>query len=105
MTFNSRRLKNSLVLFVVCLLLNSLANYYGTPLYQIQIVSGWVLMILILLLFFYSLRKKLTLLPIGKTSSWLQFHSYAGFLSVLVFFQHLTYRLPNGFFEIIKIPK
>jgi len=101
MSFNRRRLKNSLILIFVSIALNTFAMYFGTPLYRIQIWSGWILLTLILLLFLYSVRKKINLLPIGKASSWLQFHAYAGLLSSLVFLKHTSFQLPTGTFETL----
>ncbi len=99
MTFWNRRLGNSLLLILICILFNGLIKYYGTPLYRIQLWTGWTLFSLMILLFLYGIRKKITLLPIGKVSSWLQFHSYAGLFSVLVFVNHISFRLPSGIFE------
>ena len=100
MTFVQRRIRNSIAVVVVGLFLYALAMHYVTPQYNIQIWSGWLLMTLLFLLFFYSIRKKIILLPIGKSSSWLQLHSYAGFLSLFVFLQHISFQLPNGIFEM-----
>lgn len=99
MTFNARRLKHSILLILACLLFSGMVKYFGTPLYRIQLWTGWTLFILMLLLFAYGIRKKITLLPLGKISNWLQFHCYAGLFSILVFFQHISFQLPNGIFE------
>ena len=99
MTFSDRRIRNSIVLILACLLFIGLIKYFGTPLYRIQLWSGWTLFSLICFLFFYSIRKKITFLPIGKASGWLQFHSYAGLFSMMVFFQHISFKLPSGIFE------
>lgn len=99
MFFSLRRIKNSLLLILACLLFSGIVMYFATPLYRIQLWSGWTLFFVVLLLFLYGIRKKMTLLPLGKISNWLQFHCYAGLFSVFVFFQHMSFQLPNGIFE------
>ena len=41
------------------------------------------------------------MLPLGKVAWWLQCHAYLGLISMVIFVQHLNFRLPNGIFEII----
>lgn len=62
--------------------------------------SGWILLGLMLFLTCYNLRKKLSFLPLGKSSTWLQLHLYAGFLSALFFFIHTGFKLPQGQLEL-----
>ncbi|HWE94891.1 MAG TPA: hypothetical protein VG269_13075 [Tepidisphaeraceae bacterium] len=62
--------------------------------------SGWVLGVLVLLLAAYNLRKKLTFLPLGRSSTWLQLHIYLALLSVIAFAAHTHLRLPRGPLEI-----
>lgn len=62
--------------------------------------SGVVLAVLVLLLAAYNLRKKLTFLPLGRSSTWLQAHIYMALLSVVAFAAHTHGRLPRGPIEI-----
>ena len=62
--------------------------------------SGFTLLFLLLLLTLFNARKKLPFLPVLRASHWLQFHIYAGFLSVLLFGIHIGFRIPDGILEI-----
>lgn len=63
-------------------------------------VSGWVLFGLLIVLALYTVRKKLPFLPLFSSSQWLQFHVYAGLLSVVLFCLHIDFRVPSGGLEI-----
>ncbi len=53
-----------------------------------------------LFLALYNLRKKLPALPLGTLANWLQFHIYAGLLTVVLFVLHIEMRIPNGTLEV-----
>lgn len=74
-----------------------LASFSQTRFYE---VSGWVLFGLLLALGLLTLRKKLPFLPLFTAASWLQFHLYAGVLSVALFLGHIKMAVPNGTLEI-----
>lgn len=67
---------------------------------NIALISGWTLFALILLLTIYNLRKRLTMLPVGRAKHWLQLHIYVGWLSVLLFGVHIGWAVPNGALEM-----
>src|SRR6185295_19297240 len=50
--------------------------------------SGWLLAGLVIFLTSYNLFKQLSFLPLGTSATWLQFHIYAGLLSIVVFVLH-----------------
>jgi hypothetical protein len=58
-------------------------------------------MAIVALLTLFNARKKLPFLPLLKASTWTQFHIYAGFLSVALFFVHVGVKLPTGRLETI----
>ncbi len=62
-------------------------------------VSGWTLCGMIFFLTLYNLRKRLSFLPLGSASLWMQIHIYCGFLSALVFAIHIQFSVPTGIFE------
>ncbi len=101
MKFTTRRIRNTLVSIVITIVLLLLLRIYGTPLYRMQIWSGWILFTLIIFLLLYNLRKKLPMLPLGRAAWWLQCHSYAGLIASVMFVQHINFRLPSGIFEIV----
>lgn len=63
-------------------------------------LTGWVLLLAMLVLAVYNARKKLPFLPLGNSETWLQIHIYLGFFTVLLFLVHLDFRAPRGGFEI-----
>jgi hypothetical protein len=63
-------------------------------------LTGWTLLVAMLMLTFYNARKKLPFLPLGNSETWLQIHIYIGFFTVVVFLIHLNFRMPRGGFEI-----
>ena len=62
-------------------------------------ISGYVLLIGVLFLASYNLRKKLSFLPLGRSSAWLQLHIYVGWFTVACLGLHVNWRWPNGVFE------
>ncbi len=64
--------------------------------YPLTICTGVLLFALIVLLTLFNARKKLPFLPLLKASTWMQFHAYAGWLSVFVFLLHLDWQWPHG---------
>jgi hypothetical protein len=83
------------ILFVVGML------SYKIVLHNTAFISGWILLVMVLVLTLFNVRKKLTYPPLFKSATWMQFHIYIGALSVLVFLLHTEWRLPNGVFESI----
>lgn len=63
-------------------------------------LTGWALFVVMVLLTIYNARKKLPFLSLGKSETWLQFHIYAGFFTVVLFLIHINFRAPTGWFEI-----
>lgn len=101
MQFASRRKWNTLFSVIFTLVLLVLLNIYGSPLYRLQIWSGWILFASMVFLLFYNLRKKLTMLPLGRAALWMQCHAYIGLITLVMFFQHIHYRFPTGKFELL----
>jgi hypothetical protein len=62
-------------------------------------LTGWTLFVVMVLLTIYNARKKLPFLPLASSETWLQFHIYAGFFTVVLFLIHLNFRVPTGWFE------
>lgn len=100
MKFSTRRIQNSLLSFILIIALIVFLKIFGIPLYRMQVWSGWILFTLIILLLIYNIRKKLTMLPMGRASLWFQCHAYLGMVTTFMFFQHIGFRLPSGQFEI-----
>ncbi len=94
--FTSRRLRNLAALVVLSVVACALVSLYSISLHFTAIASGLILLALLLSLAFFNPRKKLPFLPLLRASSWLQFHIYAGWFSVILFLLHVSFRLPRG---------
>ncbi len=66
-----------------------------------QLLTGWLLFSLVILLISFNVRKKLSFLPLMSVYIWLQVHIFIGLLALFVFSMHLSFQLPNGKFEIV----
>ncbi|HZV33677.1 MAG TPA: hypothetical protein VFB72_03805 [Verrucomicrobiae bacterium] len=78
------------------------AYFRYTPQFpRLDYFSGALLFSVMVVLTLYNGRKKLPFLPLGTSEGWLQFHVYAGFLTVVLFLVHIQFRAPRGWFDII----
>lgn len=100
-TFASRRIVNTAIVVFVGACIFFFHEALSVSLRSGSQLSGWLLFALMLVLALYNFRKKFTFLPLGTSSGWLQFHIYAGFLTVFLFVLHLSFKLPDGPFEIL----
>jgi hypothetical protein len=101
-TYLTRRLWVSLIVFfALCAIFSFWNRIHGMTLAHPSLVSGWGLVVLMVFLTLYNLRKKLPFLPLTASSTWLQLHLYAGCLTVIFFVMHVdpTQR-PSGILEI-----
>lgn len=100
-SFAARRWCSFGVFALLAAVVLSLYAILSFSIHSTSFVSGWLLWGLILVLAAYNVRKRLTFLPLGSSSRWLQIHIYGGFLSFVLFVVHVEFRLPNGTFESI----
>lgn len=63
------------------------------------IVTGYTLFTLMLLLGFFNVRKRLSMVPVGRGSLWLAFHVVAGVLAIALFGLHTGTIWPDGTYE------
>lgn len=102
MIFYSKRRGVALLLLVLLAAALLVAHsVYAPTLQRIVHIYGWLLFLLIVILSLYNARKKLPFLPLGTSEGWLQFHIYAGLLTILLFAFHVRWRLPTGWFDSI----
>lgn len=100
-TFRSRRVIAILVSFLLASAFWIFIESFEVMQNNSAFLSGWILLVLALVLTFLNARKKLTYPPLLKSSTWLQFHIYIGWLALFVFLVHTGWELPNGQFESI----
>lgn len=97
--FARRRLVNITFAILAALLVVVFSTVYVTAINQNGFLTGWILFGLVLALSGYRIRKKVSTLPIGQASSWLQAHIYGGLIALFAFFVHVGWRIPDGVFE------
>jgi hypothetical protein len=98
--FSQRRLINLGLLLSAVAAFWALQESYANGIRSTGLLSGTALFGTCLLLALFNARKKLPFIPLLKASTWTQFHIYAGWFAVVVFFFHTGLRMPNGLFEI-----
>ena len=100
MTFTKRRWRNCLVALAAGIALIAWHEAYDVALYRPSFLTGWLLFATIIFLTLYNARKKLSMVPLGTASTWLQWHIYLGLLSILTFLLHVEWSIPNGILEV-----
>lgn len=83
------------VLFLACLYTASVVSPYQT-----SFLSGWLLLVFLLVLILYNLRHRLPFFALGASIDWFQFHVSAGLLTLVLFVLHIGLRIPNGLLEV-----
>jgi len=100
-TFLARRWILSVTTLAAALELGLLWQLGRVALRPVAMYSGWLLLLLVLVLTFFNARKQLPFLPLLTASTWLQIHVYVGWLSCFVFALHVSGRVPDGRFEFL----
>ena len=62
-------------------------------------LTGYYLFALMIFLGLFNVRKKLSMVPLGKASIWLRVHVAGGILAVAMFWLHIGKLWPNGAYE------
>lgn len=97
--FVRRRLRNAGLALSALVLLGLWLAHESASLRNPAWTSGWLLMGAILFLTALSARKRLSCLPLGRMAWWLQAHIHVGWASIVLFFLHSGFSVPNGWFE------
>lgn len=90
------------VLFVVVL---SILAFFAYAICQVSLrsthfLTGWILLLTILFLTIYNIRKKLPVLPLGPVSTWLRLHISMSWFSIILFPLHTEFRIPQGSLDV-----
>ncbi len=98
--FITRRQYRFAILAALIILSVVLTQLYSLSLHRTGYFTGWLLILLILGLALFNVRKKLPFLPfLQSNKTWLQIHIYAGLFSIFMFALHTKFRVPNGWLE------
>ncbi len=101
MKFAARRRRNLAITIAVSAILIGAHAVYTAALRDSAFLSGWLLLATVLFLALLNIRKKLPMLPVVSASAWLQWHIYAGWISIVLFILHIGIRFPDGWLETI----
>jgi len=97
------RVQNNLILIVFVILLCGVAYAlflsYKKELLNPNYWTGWTLLGLIFLLSSYNLYKKFPQFRLGRSSTWLYFHTYFGIFAFFMYLLHTEFSWPNGWLE------
>lgn len=96
-----RRLRNGAVTLALFAAAGATVHLQTTALSDPSWLTGWLLIGGFVLLAAYNLRKKLPMLPLADSASWMQVHLYLGLLTAGVFVLHAGWQLPTGRFESV----
>lgn len=103
--FRTRRTRNLIITAVIAAAVVVGVWALNARLMHSAYVTGWVLILMVLFLAGYNLRKKLPFIPLGASAKWLQWHIYVGLTAIVVFALHAFVKLdgsiqtPNGYLE------
>lgn len=100
-TFAARRRIGIPLVITAAILLLLAHRALSLAFYPAAYYTGWLLLVMVLFLAAYNVRKKLPFLPLGSSATWLQLHIYVGLLALFAFGLHASWRWPNGLFEVI----
>jgi len=98
-SFAKQRWLGIFLTIVASALLVMANSTYEPKIHRLTYISGWALFALMLILSAYNGRKKLPFLPLGRSETWLQFHIYAGLLTITLFTIHIGFHAPAGWFQ------
>ena len=94
-----RRIRNFSILAIISTALIWIESELSTQLVRTIFLTGWSLLVVVLLLAAYQIRKKIPMINLGTSSAWMQFHIYAGLLTFVLFFLHTGGKLPGNLFN------
>ena len=63
------------------------------------VFTGWCLFILLIVLAAFNARKRLSMLPLGKASTWLRIHIIGGVFALFLLWLHTDAFWPTGLYE------
>jgi len=100
MKFLHRRIRNFAILGLVAVILFFILKIIDYSFNAQQFYSGWLMLVLIIALLCFYLKKRLSVIPLGPNAIWAQWHYYTGLLVFIVFAKHVDFSLPDGLVEV-----
>lgn len=97
--FERRRLVNLSLLLLCVAMISAWVFAREETLRETQRLTGWMGFCAVLFLAAFNIRKRLSFLPLGRSSTWMQLHIYVGWLSIAIYIQHAGLHVPEGIHE------
>lgn len=97
--FYRRRRRNIILLVLMCCFTVMLYRITDIALLNVSEWTGWLLFAVLCSLLLYGIRKRLSMLPIGRVAHWLQLHIYSSVFALFVLLLHLDFSFPTGWFS------
>lgn len=94
-----RRLALAITIFLVFAGLSYAVARYDAQTFRGHYLSGWLLITAVGLLLLFAVRKRVSVLPIGRAYIWAQIHNVLGVLASLLLLLHIDEWWPSGLFE------
>lgn len=94
-----RRLALAILVVLVFAGLRYAIADYDTRSFRGDYFSGWLLIAAVGLLLLFSVRKRISVLPLGRAYLWAQVHNILGVLASLLLLLHIDEWWPSGLFE------
>ena len=95
-SFAARRFRNGFLTVAALALLALWLRAKHRNLESTAFTTGYLLLAAVGFLALYNIRKKLPMLPLGSSATWLQCHLYVGMASTVVFAMHAGASRPHG---------
>lgn len=97
MKLHQRRLLNVSLLVLALLVIVFIQQLNQYTLNNNAFFTGWILLVAVLVLYLFTLRKKITGGKLFlKVSTWMQLHIYVGFFVIALFLFHAGWQMPEG---------
>lgn len=100
-TLAERRLRHSLFTALAIAAFVALDWIYRASLHNAQTLDGWLLIVAVLALMLFNVRKKIPVLPLLSAAAWLEIHAYLGVATVVIFVMHAGMLPPEGELETV----
>ncbi len=91
-----RSLTTILVLAVVIAGLTIAWQVFDARFRHVSEWTGWLLLGITLFLVLYNIRKKISMLPLGRAWYWRRMHTWLGWIAIAVFVLHAGWQPPAG---------
>lgn len=100
-TLAARRIRHTALTAIVVALFVAIDWIYRVSLHNPQTLDGWLLVVAVIALTLFNVRKKIPVLPLLSAATWLEIHAYLGIASLAIFVLHAGILPPEGEFETV----